>query len=373
MTRGIRHHIRLDAEEQATMNDKQSVYDEVTQRVIAQLEAGVLPWVQPWKAGQRRPSMPYNITTGKRYRGINVILLWMCGPPGAPAYMTYKQAEALGANVRRGEKGYRVVYVDRHSKTVTDSNGEEREESYMFMKRHTVFHVSQIDGLPAKHQVAIEPDLDGSDLIDARAAAFIRNADADLRIGGDRAFYDVGNDYIRVPPPESYFEPVNWHRTALHELAHWTGARSRLARDLSASFGTKKYAQEELIAEMGAAFLCASLGIVPTVRHADYIGAWLAVLKEDNKAIFKAAAGAQQAADYLYSLQSLPIPASRALTVYRPQLPAAVEPTWVRRQGGLWTVEVKSPVHGLWIVQGEHRSRIAAEVDRLTGWWQRAA
>ena len=129
--------------------------------------------------------------------------------------------------------------------------------------------------------------------------ALIRASGADFRLGGDKAFYSPAHDYIQVPPPQSYFEPINWHRTALHELGHWTGHASRLARDLSGAFGSKIYSREELVAEMTAAFCCATLGIVPTVRHADYIGSWLEVLREDNRAIVRAASQASKAADYL--------------------------------------------------------------------------
>ena len=129
--------------------------------------------------------------------------------------------------------------------------------------------------------------------------ALIHNTGIDFRIGGNRAFYNVGHDYVQVPPPQAYFEPINWHRTALHELGHATGHRSRLSRDQSGRFGSKLYAFEELVAEMNAAFCCASLGIVPTVRHADYIGSWLKVLRADNRAIVRAASQASKAADWL--------------------------------------------------------------------------
>jgi antirestriction protein ArdC len=131
--------------------------------------------------------------------------------------------------------------------------------------------------------------------------ALIRATGIAFRIGGARAFYAPGPDFVMVPPPQVYFEPINWHRTALHELGHATGHPSRLGRDLSGSFGTKSYAFEELVAEMNAAFCCASLGIVPTVRHADYIGSWLEVLREDNRAIVRAASQASKAADWLLS------------------------------------------------------------------------
>jgi antirestriction protein ArdC len=136
-------------------------------------------------------------------------------------------------------------------------------------------------------------------LILPQAEALIAASGADFRIGGERAFYSPSHDFIQVPRPDSYFEPVNWHRTALHELGHWCGHPSRLARDLSGGFGSALYAKEELVAEITSAFVCASLGIVPTVRHADYIGSWLEVLREDNRAIVRAASAASKAADYL--------------------------------------------------------------------------
>jgi antirestriction protein ArdC len=136
-------------------------------------------------------------------------------------------------------------------------------------------------------------------MIEPTVEALIKATGIDFRIGGNRAFYAPTEDYVQVPPPAAYFEPINWHRTALHELCHASGHKSRLNRDLDGSYGTKKYAFEELIAELGAAFSCASLGIIPTVRHADYIGSWLEVLREDDRAIVRAASQASKAADYL--------------------------------------------------------------------------
>jgi antirestriction protein ArdC len=137
----------------------------------------------------------------------------------------------------------------------------------------------------------------------ARTLTLIRASGADLRLGGDKAFYSPTLDYIQVPRPEAYFEPINWHRTALHELGHWSGAPTRLGRDLSGSYGSKSYAREELVAEMTAAFTCATLGITPTVCHADYIGSWLEVLREDDRAIVRAASAASKAAEFLLTFR----------------------------------------------------------------------
>ncbi|MGL4285021.1 MAG: zincin-like metallopeptidase domain-containing protein, partial [Phreatobacter sp.] len=131
------------------------------------------------------------------------------------------------------------------------------------------------------------------------AEAVIAASGIDFRVGGNRAFYVPAHDYVQVPPQPAFFEQINYYRTCLHELTHATGHASRLARNLTTGFGTKDYAREELVAEMGSAFLCAALGIVPTVRHADYLGSWLDVLREDNRAIFRAASAATKAADWL--------------------------------------------------------------------------
>lgn len=288
-----------------TDKDRASLYEEITTRIIAELEAGRLPWVQPWgSSGVRAPlAMPKNAATGRRYSGINVLILWGAVVErgfSTQSWLTFRQALALGGHVRKGERGTTVVYADRF---VPDEERERARETgeearaIPFLKRFTVFNAEQCEGLPAEIAAAAPPV--ETDLILPQAEALIHATGADLRIGGERAYYDMLGDYVRVPPPQAYFEPINWHRTALHELGHWSGAAHRLARDLTGTFGSKKYAQEELVAEMTAAFLCASLGIVPTVRHADYIGSWLEVLREDNRAIVRAASAASKAADYL--------------------------------------------------------------------------
>lgn len=136
-------------------------------------------------------------------------------------------------------------------------------------------------------------------LILPEAEALIAATGADFRIGGDRAFYAPGQDYVQVPRPDAYFDPINWHRTAFHELSHWVGGRNRLDRDQTGAFGSKEYGREELVAEMAGAFVCAALGIVPTVRHADYLGSWLDIIREDNRAIVRAASAASKAANFL--------------------------------------------------------------------------
>jgi len=288
-------------------SDRTSLYDEITSRILAELEAGRLPWVQPWgTAAAKAPlAMPRNAATARCYSGVNVLILWGAviqhGFP-CQSWLTFRQALSLGGHVRRGEHGITVVYADRFvpddEKRRARETGEDAQ-AIPFLKRFTVFNLAQCEGLPENLAVAAPPPEPG--LIEPRVEALIKASGINFRIGGDRAFYVPAHDYVQVPPPQAYFEPINWHRTALHEMGHATGHASRLGRDFSSSFGTKKYAFEELVAEMNAAFCCASLGIVPTVRHADYIGSWLEVLREDNRAIVRAASRASKAADWLLS------------------------------------------------------------------------
>ena len=285
--------------------DRPSLYQEITDKIIAELEAGRVPWVQPWGtvAAKASLTMPKNAATQRRYSGINVLILWEAVIEhgfSTQNWLTFRQALRLGGNVRKGEHGTTVVYADRF---VPDEERERAERdgdepnTIPFLKRFTVFNTDQCDGLPAELTSAPAPVPDG--LILPHAEALIDATAADFRIGGDRAFYSPAYDFIQVPRPEAYFEPINWHRTAVHELGHWTGHPSRLGRDLSGHFGSALYAKEELVAEITSAFVCASLGIVPTVRHADYIGSWLEVLREDDRAIVRAASAASKAADYL--------------------------------------------------------------------------
>src|SRR5579871_1185907 len=282
-----------------------SLYDEITDKIIRELEAGRVPWAQPWGTAHAKAllAIPKNGATGRFYSGINVLILWGAviehGFP-AQGWVTFRQAMALGGNVRKGERGTTVVYADRFipddEKRRARETGDEAQ-SIPFLKRFTVFNLAQCEGLPDDLAVAVPSPDPG--LIEPRVEALIKATGIDFRIGGNRAFYMPGADYVQVPPPQAYFEPINWHRTALHELGHAVGAPHRLNRDLSGSYGSKKYAFEELVAEMNAAFCCASLGIVPTVRHADYLGSWLEVLREDNRAIIRAASQASKAAEYI--------------------------------------------------------------------------
>ncbi|MEZ2127686.1 MULTISPECIES: ArdC family protein [unclassified Sinorhizobium] len=282
-----------------------SLYDGITNKIIAELEAGKLPWIQPWGTAAEAPlAMPKNGATGRHYSGINVLILWDAvienGFPGQ-SWLTFRQALALGGNVRKGEHGTTVVYADRFvpdDERERERDAGEAARGIPFLKRFTVFNVAQCENLPDDIAAAV-PSLPS--LVEPKVDALVRATGIDFRIGGNRAFYAPESDFVQVPPPQAYCEPINWYSTALHELGHATGHSSRLGRDLSGGFGTRKYAFEELVAEISAAFCCASLGIIPTVRHADYIGSWVEVLRQDNRAIVRAASQASKAADWLLS------------------------------------------------------------------------
>lgn len=284
-----------------------TLYEEVTARVIAELEAGRFPWVQPWGVpgsdNAAALGLPFNAVTGRSYSGINILILWGAlfenGYP-AQGWLTFRQALSLGGHVRKGERGTTVVYADRFvpetEKERAQASGEEAR-GVAFLKRFTVFNVAQCDGIQIQPTGApsILPEREILPLGEALIAA----SDVDFRIGGAKAFYAPDPDFVQVPPQTAFFDQINYYRTVLHELTHATGHAKRLGRKILNPFGSKDYAREELVAEMGSAFLCAALGIVPSVRHADYVGSWLAVLREDNRAIVRAASQASKAADWL--------------------------------------------------------------------------
>jgi antirestriction protein ArdC len=261
--------------------DRSSLYQEITDKIIAELEHGHVPWVQPWAGAAAPLGLPKNAATERPYSGINILILWMaCTERGFSSqnWLTFRQALKIGAHVSKGEKGTTVVYADRfipyRERERAIETGDE-PDAIPFLKRFTVFNADQCKDVPAEIARPAEPLADN--LILPQAEALIRATGADIRIGGNRAFYDPSADYIQVPPPSAFFEPINVHRSIFHELGHWTGAKHRLKRDLSGAFGSSSYSREELTAEITGAFVCAALSIVPTVRHADYLASWLAL------------------------------------------------------------------------------------------------
>ena len=291
------------------------VYTRITDKIIAELEKGERPWLKPWNAehaaGKITRPLRYN---GLPYSGINVVMLWaeaMEKGYNAPLWMTFKQAQELGGHVKKGEHGSLVVYANTLTKTETnETTGEDEEHKIPFMKGYTVFNVEQIDDLPAHYYAMQAPQLETAQRLD-HAEQFFKNLRADIRYGGNRAFYAIGSDYVQMPPFEFFKDPESFYATQLHECTHWTRHPTRLDRDLGRKkWGDEGYAMEELVAELGSAFLSADLGLTPEVRddHAAYLAGWLKVLKEDKRAIFSAAAHAQKAAEFLHNLQPSPAP-----------------------------------------------------------------
>ena len=291
-----------------TTSPREDVYSRVTARIIADMEQGTRPWLKPWSVEHTagRITRPLR-ANGTPYRGMNVLLLWGEAVDRgyvAPIWMTYKQAQETGAQVRKGERGATVVYANRFTTTETDEHGQEAEREIPFLKAYTVFNVEQIDGLPAHFYAQPTTPLPFTARIEA-AERFFAATGADIRHGGNRAFYSPALDFVQLPPFEAFTDAESYSATLAHELTHWTSHPSRLARELGKRHGDHAYAFEELIAELGAAFLCADLGITPEPRddHAAYLAHWLQVLKQDKRAIFSAAAHAQRAADHLHQLQ----------------------------------------------------------------------
>ena len=292
------------------MSEFRDVYSRITNKIIADLEEGVRPWHRPWNAdhlaGKITRPLRHN---GIPYQGINVVVLWCASVANGyacPFWLTFRQALALGGNVKKGEHGELVVYADRITRTETDAKGEESERTIPFMKGYTVFNAAQCENLPAHFTMTAEaPALPLSQRCDA-AERFFAATGATIRHGGTRAYYAEGPDYVQMPPFETFRDAESYAATKAHELTHWTKHPARLARDMGrVRYGDEDYAREELVAELGSAFLCADLGITPEVRedHAAYIASWLAVLKNDKRFIFTAAGHAQRAADYLHQLQ----------------------------------------------------------------------
>lgn len=285
---------------------RQDVYSRITNQIVTALEQGVKPWTQPWNAAHAAGHVSRPLRhNGQPYAGINVLTLWataMTAHYAAPIWMTFKQAIELDGHVRKGEKGSPVVYADTMRRTETDdATGNEAERVIPFLKAYTVFNVEQIDGLPA-HFYARAETIRNPDQRIADAEAFFSATRADIRHGGDSAYYSPGLDYIQMPAFDAFRDAQSYYATLAHEATHWTRHALRLDRNFGQKrFGDAGYAREELVAELGAAFLCADLGLRLEDRadHAAYIGHWLSVLKEDKRAIFAAAAHAQRAADYL--------------------------------------------------------------------------
>lgn len=277
---------------------KRDLYAEVTNKIVAQLEAGVRPWAPSWSGGDITPLR----ANGEPYRGVNVLMLWaeqMAKGYTQRRWLTFKQAKEAGGRVRKGERSALVIYVN----AIERENEDGEAVRIPFLRSYNVFNVEQIDGLGAEWFETPPAPGEGPDKIPA-AEAFFAATGAEVRHGGGRAFFSPSQDFVQMPPLPAFNDAVAYYGTLAHECVHWTGHESRLNRTFGKRFGDHAYAAEELVAEMGAAFLCASLGleVEPREDHASYLASWLKVLKSDHRAIFTAASAAQAASDYLHKL-----------------------------------------------------------------------
>ena len=290
---------------------RRDVYQSITDQIIASIEAGAGTFTMPWHR-DTPTTMSTNALTGSTYNGVNVIALWAAAEHRGFTtgyWATYKQWSLLGGQVRKGEKGSVVVFYKQTNIEVSDTDSGEREnKSVLYARSSRVFNVEQVDGWQAPRHAASDPIK-----VLVEAERFVMATSADIRIGGDRAYYRPRTDHIQMPDrdrftgTETIGATESYYATLLHELTHWTGHTTRLDRDLSGRFGREGYAMEELIAELGAAFLCSDLGITnrPRADHAAYIAHWLAVLKKDTRAIFTAASKASEARRFLTGLQGV--------------------------------------------------------------------
>jgi len=276
------------------------LYQSVTDRIVAELEAGAAPWLKPWKTSKANGTsiMPVNAVTGRNYHGINVVILWSQRDAkgyDSNCWMTFKQAKEKGGCVRKGEKATEVVFTKKLR--VRDKETDEEKQISM-LKSYYVFNSQQIDGLPTEATTASE-EVDNPELRHQRAECFVTAIGANIRHGGNEAFFVPSQDFIQLPPFAAFKTTEGYYATTLHELGHYSGHTTRLDRNLSGRFGTRAYAAEELVAELTSAFLCAHLGIEGELRHSGYLKSWVELLRHDDRAIFTAAAKAQQAADFL--------------------------------------------------------------------------
>ncbi len=290
--------------------NRADIYQRITDRIAAAIEAGAGTWQMPWHPGAdgTAPRLPVNAATGKSYRGINTVVLWATARaesyPSA-VWATYRQWAKLGAQVRRGEQSSPVLFwkingPDEGEDGGSTGGGGDGCRPRVFARGYSVFNAAQVDGYEAPALPALpEPERIG------HAEAFFAALGADIRHGGNRACYVPSLDQVRMPPFPAFRDAVAYYATLAHEATHLTGHPSRCNRDLRGRFGEEAYAAEELVAELGAAFVCADLALTPEPRpdHAAYVASWLKVLRGDKRAIFTAAAKAQVAADWMHARQ----------------------------------------------------------------------
>ncbi|WP_133623359.1 ArdC family protein [Erwinia sp. LJJL01] len=267
---------------------KTDIYQTVTNNIIAALEASVKPWSCPWKRMAGMSGLPSNFTTGIAYSGMNIMLLWCSASEqgfGDSRWMTYKQAQAVGGQVRKGEHGTTTIFYI----TLEKENDDGEIDQIPMLKTFNVFNVEQIHGLPLTTET-VSPEATFDPL--PQAENLFKKSGANIIEKGQNAFFSPSTDEVWLPERHLFSDAANFYATGLHELVHWTVGKKRLNREMKGKFGSTDYAEEELVAELGSAFLMADLGIDGEVQHESYIASWLKALKNDKRYIFKAAGAA---------------------------------------------------------------------------------
>lgn len=285
-------------------NKKVSLYESVTNSLIEKIEAGVLPWQQGWKLDQPAFKLPVR-DNGEKYKGINTLILWLQAIDknyASNQWCSFQQAKENGWSVRKGEKATMVAYYSIFEKEI---EGQDDPKKIPFLKTFPVFNYCQIDGAPIPDEAPTRI-IRNQDSRDFAIEDFVFKSGARVNESGNRAFYSPGSDYIVLPKFEDFQGADYFYSTLFHELGHWTGHKNRLNRDFSVRFGDQKYAREEIVAELTAAFLCADFNVDGHQRNrsASYLESWLSVLKKDAKAIFSLSSMASRAAEYLHELQT---------------------------------------------------------------------
>jgi antirestriction protein ArdC len=284
---------------------RRDLYQDVTDKIVAAMQSGTMPWQRDWSiAGS---AVPMNAISERPYSGINVLLFWMSADKGyaRPRYLTFKQAKEAGGTVRAGEHGTKIYFYKQlviRDKAAAPGEISSADRTIPMLREYTVFNVSQCDGLPDRVANGETAAPRNQDEREAMADDFIKSTGADFREGVGAPYYVPSKDFISIPAFASFNSRPAFYATAFHELTHWTGAKSRLDRDLSTRFGEHGYALEELVAEIGAAFLCAEFGFDVVSRSAAYLEGWLKAIKDNPRAIFTAASKASKAAEYLRGL-----------------------------------------------------------------------
>ncbi|MBJ7220248.1 MULTISPECIES: ArdC family protein [unclassified Brenneria] len=274
---------------------KTDIYQTVTDSIIAALEAGVKPWSCPWQRVPGMSGLPSNFATGIAYSGMNIMLLWCRASEQGfddSRWMTYKQAQAVDGQVRKGEHGTTAIFYT----TLEKENEDGEIDQIPMLKTFNVFNVEQIDGLPLTTET-VSPEATFDPLPEAEN--LFQKSGANIIEKGQNAFFRPSTDEVWLPERHLFSDAANFYATGLHELVHWSGSKKRLNREMKGKFGSADYAEEELVAELGSAFLMADLGIVGEVQHESYIASWLQALKNDKRYVFKAASAASKAHRYL--------------------------------------------------------------------------